>query len=558
MVVGVRDGEASPLEGAGIAELALRPLSDRDAREMVSRIAPGLAPLVRDRILQEAVGNPLALAELSATIRDDTASGEGLPDLLPLSARLEREFAARADDLPQDTRWLLLIAALDDRDGVSEIVTAAGVPAATITPAVNARLIEVDGQSLQFRHPLIRSAVQQRATIEQQREAHLALAGVVGDFDRAAWHRAAATDAPDESVAALLDAAADRAIQRGALTVAVAALQRAATLSADGRERGTRLLRAADVANEIGHMDVIGQMLADAEPIDVPVLEDRRQAWITALSLTGPRSPREKAKLRSVIAAAKRAGEAGQADLGLALLQFASARSWWLDPGPEIRSQIASTARELADRTDSRVVFLSSIAPEDHVDELLAYLTELARSGGARQWGRRAAIRDGRPLAGRVGSRRRLPQCLDRGPPPGGPARPARPGADDPRLRRRSPRGAGDRGLRPRRGLPARDRNTPALLPRDRRREPGDLPRLSGRHHRRRGPDRQRRARHARVRRPKACSPRRGMPAGSSILRPAATTRRTSSSVTCSTRLIPRTTRRSVAGPSRTLPTRPP
>ena len=402
---------------------------------MVSRIAPGLAPLVRDRILQEAAGNPLALAELSATIRDDAASGEGLPDLLPLSARLEREFAARADDLPQDTRWLLLIAALDDRDGVSEIVTAAGVPAAAITPAVDARLIEVDGQSLRFRHPLIRSAVQQRATVEQQREAHVALAGVVGDFDRAAWHRAAATDAPDESVAALLDAAAERAIQRGALTVAVAALQRAATLSADGRERGTRLLRAADVANEIGHMDVIGQMLADAEPIDVPVLEDRRQAWITALSLTGPRSPREKANSGPSSPRRSERGRTARRISAWPCSNSRSARSWWLDPGPEIRSQIASAARELADRTDSRVVFLSSIAPEDHVDELLAYLDRAREVGRARQRGRRAAIRDGSPLAGRLGSRRRLLQCLDRRPPPGGPARPARPGADDPRLR---------------------------------------------------------------------------------------------------------------------------
>jgi DNA-binding CsgD family transcriptional regulator len=170
-------------------------------------------------------------------------------------------------------------------------------------------------------------------------------------------------------------------MQRGALTVALEALQRAATLSPDGRGRGTRLLHAADVANEIGRVDVIAQMLGEAEPIDVPVLEDRRQAWITALSLSGPRSPREDANLQSVVAAAKRAGEAGQPDLGLALLQFASARSWWLDPGPEIRSRIAGTARELGDRTDSRVVFLSSIAPEDHVDELLAQLTERARSG---------------------------------------------------------------------------------------------------------------------------------------------------------------------------------
>ena len=77
MLVGVRDGEGSPLEAAGIAELGLRPLRDRDAREMVSRIAPGLAPLVRDRILQEAAGNPLALAELSATIRDDVHPAKG-------------------------------------------------------------------------------------------------------------------------------------------------------------------------------------------------------------------------------------------------------------------------------------------------------------------------------------------------------------------------------------------------------------------------------------------------------------------------------------------------
>ena len=380
MVVGLREGEASPFEAAGIDELALQPLLDRHAWVMVSKLAPDLSAAVRDRILREAAGNPLALAELSATIRDDTASGEGLPDMLPLSARLEREFAARAEGLPHDTQWLLLIAALDDRDGVSEIVAAAGVPASAITPAVGARLIEVDGPSLRFRHPLIRSAVQQRATVEDKHAAHLALAAVVDDVDRAAWHRAAALDQPDESVAALLDAAADRAIRRGALVVAAEALQRAAILSVDGRARGTRLLRAADVANEIGRMDVIGHMLAEAEPVDVPVLEDRRQAWVTALSLTGPRSPGENGKLQSVVAAAIRAGEDGQADLGLALLQFASARSWWVDPGPEIRAQIAGAARQLADPTDARVIFLSSIAPEDHVDELLATLAERSAS----------------------------------------------------------------------------------------------------------------------------------------------------------------------------------
>ena len=87
MVVGLRDGEASPFDAAGIDELTLQPLSDRDARDMVSRLAPELAPSVRDRILREAAGNPLALAELSATIRDDTLSGEGLPRQSFRSAR---------------------------------------------------------------------------------------------------------------------------------------------------------------------------------------------------------------------------------------------------------------------------------------------------------------------------------------------------------------------------------------------------------------------------------------------------------------------------------------
>ena len=546
MVVGLREGEASPFDAAGIDELALQPLNDRDARDMVSRLAPGLAPSVRDRILREAAGNPLALAELSATIRDDTASGEGLPDVLPLSARLEREFAARADDLPHDTQWLLLIAALDDRDGVSEIVAAAGVPASAITPAVDARLIEVDGASLRFRHPLIRSAVQQRATRRGQRAAHLALAAVVDDFDRAAWHRAAATDAPDESVAALLDAAAERAIRRGALTVAVAALQRAAILSADGRGRGTRLLRAADVANEIGRMDVIGQMLAEAEPIDVPVLEDRRQAWITALSLSGPRSPREKGKLRSVVAAAMRAGEDGEADLGLALLQFASARSWWVDPGPEIRSQIAGRRAPARGPTDARVIFLSAIAPEDHVDELLA-TSPSARSGsrqcgvdarrlataalwlgaldlvveyfsasiaGLRQEGRLGLLARSLTIrafaSAHLGTLETVASDLDEGF----------------RL-----------GIETRQPFYLATANVSQAIYLAYR---GDID----------GAEAQiaeGRARDPRGARPMACSPRRGTRAGSSTLQLVATTRRTSSCVTSSTRLIPRTTR-SVGG----------
>jgi DNA-binding CsgD family transcriptional regulator len=381
MVVGLRDGDPSPIEAAGIAELALEPLSDRDAHAMVSNLAPDLSVSVRERIVREAAGNPLALAELTATVRDDPVSGDVVPDVLPLNARLERAFAARADDLPDATQWLVLVAALDDRDGLAEIVAAAGVPQSALASAVDARLLEVDASSVRFRHPLIRSAIQQRATATDRNRAHAAIADVVGDVDRVAWHRAAATELPDESVAALLDDAAARATRRGALTVAVEALERAAALSPDGRGRGTRLLRAAEVANEIGRMDAMGQLLAEAEPIDVPALEDRRQAWLAALSLSGPRSPREPANLEAVIAAAQRTGEDGQADLGLALLQFASARSWWIDPGVETRSQIAATAQALApEPNDARVIFIRSIAPEGQIDELIERLVVRSRS----------------------------------------------------------------------------------------------------------------------------------------------------------------------------------
>ena len=383
MLLAVRDDASSRFEAAGSDELTLSPLTDADASQLLESWAPDLNPVIRDRIVREATGNPLALVELSSAVQVDQ-SGATLPDRLPLSDRLERSFAARTGDLPEDTRWLLLVAALDDRDGIQEILAAAGLDRPELNAAVDEGLVELDASSLRFRHPLIRSAIAQRATLGERQRAHRALAGVVGDPDRIAWHRAAATDRPDESVATLLDAAADRAIQRGAFVVAVDALQRAATLSEDGRARGTRLLRAAEVANGIGRMDVIAHMLEESEPIDVPPLEGRRQTWITALGLTGSRSAGEDARLRSVVAGALQAGDEGRPDLGLALLQFASARSWWQDPGVEIRTEIARAAVRLApERDDPRVTFIRTIAPEVDLDELLAELTRRAAAPGS-------------------------------------------------------------------------------------------------------------------------------------------------------------------------------
>jgi DNA-binding CsgD family transcriptional regulator len=381
MLIAVRSDEARWIEDAGIEELMLVPLDDIDARGVLEARVPDLPSAVRDRVVREADGNPLALIELSSAAPSDAAVPDAMSSVLPVSDRLERAFAAQCRELPEDTRWLLVIAAIDDRDVLEEMLAAAGVPRAAVEAAVTARLVQVDGSTIRFRHPLIRSTIHQRASPDEQRRAHAALAGVVGDADRVAWHRAAATDVPDETVASLLDQTAERAMRRGARMVAVEALERAAALSEDGHARGLRLLRAVHAANDVGRMDVIARALAESPPLETPDLEDRRQAWIIALSLSGPRSPRELEDLRAVVAAASRAGDDGERDLGLALLQFASARSWWVDPGVEVRSEIASAACQLApDPRDARGLLIRAIAPEHHIDTVKAQVVERAAS----------------------------------------------------------------------------------------------------------------------------------------------------------------------------------
>ena len=127
-------------------------------------------------------------------------------------------------------------------------------------------------------------------------------------------------------------------------------------------------------------MDVVGQMLAEAEPIDVPVLEDAAKHGSWRSRSAARDLPARRSTCDPCVAAARRSGEDGQADLGLTLLHFATYRSWWIDPGVEIRSEIAAASRALApDPGDAGRILLSAIAPEDHIDDLLARLVE--RSG---------------------------------------------------------------------------------------------------------------------------------------------------------------------------------
>ena len=204
------DGQPSE---AGLEDVQLEGLTDPEAGALLDATAPDLAPEVRRRLLDEARGNPLALVELPKTLAYEQLHGqELLPELLPLSDRLERAFATRFAGLPAETRHVLVFAAADDGGVVEEVLGAAGSTLEALEPAVAAGLVEVDHERLRFHHPLVRSAIYQEAGAGERQAAHAALAREVAeDPDRSVWHRAAAAAGPDDQLAADLLEAASRA-----------------------------------------------------------------------------------------------------------------------------------------------------------------------------------------------------------------------------------------------------------------------------------------------------------------------------------------------------------
>jgi hypothetical protein len=257
-VFAVQDGIASRFDKLGVDELRVDALSAEDAEALLDAVAPDLTATVRARALDAAAGNPPALIELPCVIRDEDCAGGLLPESLPLTDRLQHTFNARADELPPQTRVLLLVASLNDGGAISEIVAAARLVSDQVAedhliPAVASGLLRRNGHTIEFRHPLVRSALLEAATSEQQRAASAALAETLAsDPDRSVWHRAAAAVSPDEAVVQMLDAAAERARRRGAAATAMAAFEHAAQLTAAETSRGAYLIRAANVALSLG------------------------------------------------------------------------------------------------------------------------------------------------------------------------------------------------------------------------------------------------------------------------------------------------------------------
>ncbi|MCO8273868.1 AAA family ATPase [Actinoplanes sp. TRM 88003] len=286
LVFAVREPSHVP-ELTGLPELLVEGLGDSDSRALLDAVLPGrLDELVRDRIVAESRGNPLALLELPQSLTPtELAGGFGVLDASPLANRIEQSFLRRLDSLPAGTRQLLLTAAADPVGDAALLWRAAGrlgLGADALAPAQAAGLIDVRGR-VRFRHPLVRSAVYGTATLPEREQAHRALAEATDpdvDPDRRAWHRAHATTTPDESIAAELEASAGRAAQRGGIAATAAFLERAAELTPDPVRRGRRALTAARATFEAGAPDAADKLLAVA---GLCPLDDLQRALLVRL-----------------------------------------------------------------------------------------------------------------------------------------------------------------------------------------------------------------------------------------------------------------------------------
>lgn len=384
LLIAMRDRRDSPFDGAGLPELTLEALDERAAEAMLDMHGADLGPAMRERVLDAAAGNPLALVELPAAVRSEHLGDDALmPERLLLTARLERAFAIQQSELPAVTRSVLLVAAADDGDALGEVLGAAGivegakVPVGALAPAIAAGLVEVKGSRLHFRHSLVRSAIYQAASLSQRHAAHAALSRVLADeADRRVWHRAAATVGPDEGVAVELDHAAARAERRGAVAVAISAQERAAELSEGSARRGCRLLRAAEMAFELGRQEFALRLLREAESLDLLAQERTRLSWLREICNGSDWSGA--ARVGSFIEIAPRIDVDEHPQLALKLLLTVALRCWWGTPDEQTRAAVVAAAERVPVAEDDPAL-LAVLAHADPVQRGALVIERISR-----------------------------------------------------------------------------------------------------------------------------------------------------------------------------------
>lgn len=367
---------------AGLPAITLGPLDQDAAERLVSEHAADLAPPIRDRIIELSQGNPLALIELPTALTAEQRGGElgqqALPlGILPVSSRVEDAFAGQIIRLPERTRLLLAVAAAEETGDLGIIVRTAvtlGASLEDLSPAERARLVELNGDRIRFRHPLVRSAAYQSAAVSLRTTLHRALAAVLaaaGQLDREAWHLAACATAPDEAIAAKLERAAEFARERGGYAAEASAFERAAQLSADHEAKGRRLARAAEATLASGHLRQAGAMASRAmgmisDPVDLARLAElqanfefetgatRIAARLLVEGAAGIAASAPDLAVRMLSSAVHYANVAGESGLAMGAVEQVAA----LTPSPELSAfvpAITGLAHVTADRMGTGV-----------------------------------------------------------------------------------------------------------------------------------------------------------------------------------------------------------
>ncbi|XVV08845.1 ATP-binding protein [Actinoplanes sp. CA-131856] len=422
----------------GLPELMVEGLADADARALLDSVLTGpVDDRVRDRIVAETRGNPLALLELPRGLTPaELAFGFGGRGGVPLAGRVEEGFQRRIAALPADSRRLLLTAAVEPVGNVPllwQALERLGIGPEAATAAESADLIEV-GARMRFRHPLVRSAAWRSGHAAELREVHRVLAEVTDpeqDPDRRAWHRAHATLGFDDEVAAELERSAERALARGGRSAGAAFLERAAELTLDPGRRADLLLRAARSRADAGSPDLVPALLATVELAPLTPLQQARVERLRARAafLTNPGATSVHPLLAAArklegldaaaaaetylmaIGAAMYAGRLGGAgDLRLAAEaardlppghtfagQFLAALTTWaVDGHAAAAPQLARALESMNDREDLGLLWLA--APAAH---------EVFRIDLARQRAEQAVV-----FARRIGALSMLPTAL--------------------------------------------------------------------------------------------------------------------------------------------------
>ncbi|WP_134656109.1 LuxR family transcriptional regulator [Streptomyces sp. H23] len=297
LVLAVRESGAREVL-ADLPELAVRGLGERDSRRLLDSVVTGpLDQRVRDRIVAETRGNPLALVELPRGLTLlEMAGGFGVPDTRPLSSQIEAGFLRRIESLSAQTQQFLLIAATEPVGDVSLLRSAAerlGIDVDRATTEAEASGLMTLGTWVRFRHPLVRSAAYRAAGFEERRRVHAALAESIDATlypERRVWHLASAATGPDENVAAELEGSAGRAHARGGVAAAAAFLDRATALTPDPVRRGTRALAAARAKYQAGAFDTARELVDAAELSPLEEVEAGRATLLRGQIMSAAKS----------------------------------------------------------------------------------------------------------------------------------------------------------------------------------------------------------------------------------------------------------------------------